>query len=117
MNQSMFFSESFEHNTFFSELFPIHYHFSPSNPFLIQNSIYRIICNGVELFNGPMLWIDITRKNFGRKAYPVAKTIYEPFANTDFFYGNSLPNSAMGEGDVLNTLYNEGIFIQWGNWL
>lgn len=75
--------------------------------------VYRIVANGVELFNGPMLWADITRKNFGRKAYPIAKTIYEPFANTDFFYGNSLPNSAMGEGDVLNTLYNSSLDKQY----
>lgn len=75
--------------------------------------IYRIVANGVELFNGPMIWVDVTRKNFGRKAYPVAKTIYEPFATSDFFYGNSLPNSAMGEGDVLNTLYNSSLDKQY----
>jgi len=71
--------------------------------------VYRIVVNGVELFNGPMLWIDVTRKGLGKKIYPVAKTIYEPFANSDFFYGNSLPNTAMGEGDVLNTLYNTAL--------
>lgn len=70
---------------------------------------YRIIANGVELFNGPMIWMDVTRKGLGRRVYPIAKTIYEPFANPDFFYGNSLPNSAMGEGDVLNTLYNSAL--------
>jgi hypothetical protein len=74
---------------------------------------YRIIANGVELFNGPMLLTDITGKNCGRKAYPVAKSIYEPFANTDFFYGNSMPNSAMGEGDVMNTLYNTSLDKQY----
>lgn len=74
---------------------------------------YRIICNGVELFNGPMIWIDVTRKNFGKKIYPFPKTIYEPFANSDFFYGNSMPNSAMGEGDVLNTLYNTSLDKQY----
>jgi len=70
---------------------------------------YRIVVNGVELYNGPMIWTDITRRNYGRPIYPFAKTIYEPFANSDFFYGNSLPNSAMGEGDVLNTLYNTAL--------
>lgn len=75
--------------------------------------IYRIIANGVELYNGPMIWVDVTRKNFGKKAYPFAKTIYEPFATGDFFYGNSLPNSAMGEGDVLNTLYNTSLDKQY----
>lgn len=75
--------------------------------------VYRIVANGVELFNGPMLWIDITRKNFGKKMYPIAKSIYEPFATGEFFYGNSLPNSAMGEGDVLNTLYNSTLDKQY----
>lgn len=75
--------------------------------------VYRIVANGVEIFRGPMLWIDITRKGFGKKMYPIAKTIYEPFANSDFFYGNSLPNSAMGEGDVMNTLYNTALDKQY----
>lgn len=75
--------------------------------------IYRIVANGVELYNGPMLWVDITRKGMGKKMYPFAKTIYEPFATGDFFYGNSLPNSAMGEGDVLNTLYNSALDKQY----
>lgn len=74
---------------------------------------YRIVANGVELYNGPMLWRDITRRNYGRPVYPIAKTIYEPFANTDFFYGNSQPNSAMGEGDTLNTLYNSSLDKQY----
>jgi len=74
---------------------------------------YRIIANGVELYNGPMPWVDVTRRNYGRPAYPIAKTVYELFANTDFFYGNSLPNSAMGEGDVLNTLYNSSLDKQY----
>ena len=83
------------------------------NKYKGRRGTYRIVANGVELYNGPMLWIDITRKNYGRPAYPIAKTIYEPFANTDFFYGNSLPNSAMGEGDVLNTLYNSSLDKQY----
>lgn len=83
------------------------------NKYRGRRGTYRIVANGVELYNGPMLWVDITRKNCGRPAYPIAKTIYEPFANTDFFYGNSLPNSAMGEGDVLNTLYNSSLDKQY----
>ena len=78
-----------------------------------RRGLFRIVANGVELYNGPMLWADITRKGMGRPVYPIAKTIYEPFANTDFFYGNSMPNSAMGEGDVLNTLYNTGLDKQY----
>ena len=83
------------------------------NKYKGNRGMYRIVANGVELYNGPMLWIDITRNNYGRPAYPVAKTIYEPFANADFFYGNSLPNSAMGEGDVLNTLFNSSLDKQY----
>jgi hypothetical protein len=83
------------------------------NKYKGKRGMYRIVANGVELYNGPMLWVDITRKNYGRPVYPVAKTIYEPFANTDFFYGNSQPNSAMGEGDVLNTLYNSSLDKQY----
>ncbi|MEK6897605.1 MAG: hypothetical protein AABW93_03690 [Nanoarchaeota archaeon] len=83
------------------------------NKYKGRRGVYRIVANGIELYNGPMIWTDITRKNYGRPAYPIAKTIYEPFANTDFFYGNSLPNSAMGEGDVLNTLYNTSLDKQY----
>ena len=83
------------------------------NTYKGRRGMYRIIANGVELYNGPMLWSDITRKYYGRPVYPIAKTIYEPFANTDFFYGNSQPNSAMGEGDVLNTLYNSSLDKQY----
>ena len=79
----------------------------------VYSDVYRVIANGVELYNGPMPWISVTRKNFGRKVYPIAKTIYEPFANTNFFYGNSMPNTAMGEGDTLNTLYNSSLDKQY----
>lgn len=79
------------------------------NKFKGSRGLYRIIANGVELYNGPMLWIDVSSENYGRPAYPVAKTIYEPFADANFFYGNSQPNSAMGEGDVINTLYNTAL--------
>jgi hypothetical protein len=77
------------------------------------SGLYRIVANGVELYNGPMPWRSIARRDSGRPVYPIAKTIYEPFANTNFFYGNSQPNSAMGEGDTLNTLYNTGLDKQY----
>ena len=83
------------------------------NKYQGRRGTYRIVANGVELYNGPMLWTDITRKNFGRPAYRIAKTIYEPFADGNFFYGNSMPNSAMGEGDTLNTLYNSSLDKQY----
>ena len=74
--------------------------------------VYRVIANGVELFNGPMLWEDVSKQ--GRKIYPFAKAIFEPFATGSFFfYGNSMPNSAMGEGDTLNTLVNSSLDKQY----
>ncbi len=75
--------------------------------------VYRIVVNGVEIYNGPMIWADITRKYQGKKSYPVAKTIFEPFANGDFFWGNSMVNSAMGYGDTLNTLFNSSLDKQY----
>jgi len=61
---------------------------------------YCIIINGVLILNAPMLW--------GRrdKVYPFSKSIFEPFANKNFFYGNSLPNANMDVQDAINTLYN-----------
>jgi hypothetical protein len=61
---------------------------------------YDILINGVLLLQAPMLW---GRKD---KVYPFSKTIFEPFTNKDFFYGNSLPNANMDTQDVINTLYN-----------
>jgi hypothetical protein len=83
------------------------------NKYRGPRGLYRIIANGVELYNGPMPWTGVTRKDYGRAVYPIAKTIYEPFADANFFYGNSQPNSAMGEGDVLNTLYNSSLDKQY----
>ena len=60
---------------------------------------FVILANGVLLFESPLLL------GKGEKMYPFAKTVFEPFA-TDFFYGNSLPNSLMGEQDVINALFN-----------
>lgn len=102
-----------EHDTYFHKMW--HETIKAGKGFLVSRymsvyrDVYRIVANGVELYNGPMLWVDITRKNLGKKVYPIAKTIYEPFADADFFYGNSLPNTAMGEGDVINTLYNTAL--------
>ncbi|MEO5367794.1 MAG: hypothetical protein H7831_15825, partial [Magnetococcus sp. WYHC-3] len=60
---------------------------------------FKIIANGVLLFESPLI---LGKK---KKWYPFAKTIFEPYAS-DFFYGNSLPNTLMGEQDVINALYN-----------
>lgn len=65
-----------------------------------KKDIYRIICNGVLLLDSPMLW------GRTKKKYPFAKQIFEPFANSKFFYGNSLPNILMAEQDVENSFTN-----------
>lgn len=61
---------------------------------------YCIVINGVLILSAPMLWGRVD------KVYPFSKTIFEPFANKNFFYGNSLPNANMDVQDVINTLYN-----------
>lgn len=61
---------------------------------------YRIIANGVMLLDAPLLW------GKTKKRYPFSKTIYEPFANSMFFWGNSLVNILMAEQDVENALIN-----------
>jgi len=63
------------------------------------NDEFIVLANGVLLLNSPLL---LGKK---QKKYPFAKTVFEPLA-TDFFYGNSLPNSLMGEQDVINALFN-----------
>lgn len=60
---------------------------------------FAIIANGVKLFESPLI---LGKK---KKWYPFAKTVFEPYA-FDFFYGNSLPNTLMGEQDIINQLYN-----------
>jgi hypothetical protein len=60
---------------------------------------FKIIANGVLLFEAPLI---LGKK---KKWYPFAKTVFQPLAS-DFFYGNSLPNTLMGEQDVINSLFN-----------
>lgn len=64
---------------------------------------YDIVCNGVLLLSAPLIW------GLKKKYYPFAKSIYEPFSNKHFFYGNSLPYSNMGSQDSINALYNLGL--------
>lgn len=61
---------------------------------------YCVFANGVELLVSPLLW----GKN--KKLYPFAKTVFENFANSNFFWGNSLPNILMGDQDVANSFIN-----------
>jgi len=58
-----------------------------------------VIINGVRMYNGPLL---LGRK---KKYYPFSKSGYAPFSE-DFFWMNSLPNSLMGEQDIINSFYN-----------
>ena len=62
---------------------------------------YMIIANGVLLVDAPLLW-EINKK----KAYPFAKTILEPFANYNFFFGKGMADILMGQYDLLNTYFN-----------
>jgi hypothetical protein len=65
------------------------------------NDEYFIIANGVLLLESPLLWM-----YNGRKMYPFAKSILEPFVGKDFFYGKSFPEIMMGQYDLLNTYFN-----------
>lgn len=63
--------------------------------------VYRIVANGILLLDAPMLW-----KVNGKKVYPFAKTILEPFVSKNFFYGNSFANIMMSQYDLYNTTFN-----------
>ena len=62
--------------------------------------MYAIIANGVLVLEAPLLW------GKTKKWYPFAKTLFEPFANSSLFWGNSLANILMPQQDVENSLYN-----------
>jgi hypothetical protein len=63
-----------------------------------------IIANGVVLQDSPMPW-----KNGSPKKYPFAKTVYQPFAGGEFFWGMAFPFKLKGDKEALETLYNLGI--------
>jgi len=65
-----------------------------------DGDIYRVVINGVLVLDAPLLW------GKKKKRYPFSKGIFEPFANPNFFWGNSLPNILMGEQDVENAFVN-----------
>lgn len=66
---------------------------------------YEVWVNGVPMLRAPLLWGD------KEKIYPFAKQIAEPFANTNFFVGMSLPgilaNYSNAKNTVLNTLIDK----------
>ncbi len=66
-----------------------------------QKDQYIIVANGVQLLDAPLLW-----KFNGKKVYPFAKTIWEPFAGKHFFYGKSAPDVMQSLYDIQNTLFN-----------
>lgn len=62
---------------------------------------YVIIANGVLLLDSCLLW-----KFNGKKVYPFAKTILEPFTDKRFFYGKSFPDIMAGEYDLYNATFS-----------
>jgi len=66
-----------------------------------SNDSYKILVNGVLLLDAPILW----RVN-GKKVYPFAKSIWEPFGSKHFFYGKSFPDVMMPLYDIQNNLFN-----------
>lgn len=65
-----------------------------------EDDSYEIWINGVCVLLAPLLWGDED------KYYPFAKSIAEPFANTNFFAGMSLPGILEPYQDQRNTLVN-----------
>lgn len=61
---------------------------------------YEIWINGIPILQCPLLWGD------KEKRYPFAKEISEPFANTNFFVGMSLPGILEAYQDGKNTILN-----------
>ncbi len=62
---------------------------------------YIIIANGIILAETPLLW-----QFNGKKVYPFAKAVLEPFEGKHFFYGKSFPDIMMGQYDLLNAYFN-----------
>lgn len=73
---------------------------------------YQIVANSVLILDAPLLW-----KVNGVKVYPFAKTIWKPFVNKNFFYGNSFPNIMAGLYDSFNTTFNTMSDKQWRSML
>lgn len=66
-----------------------------------SDDAYEIWCNGVPLLQAPLLW---TSNN--EKYYPFAKSISNPFANPNFFWGMSFPGIVESYQDQKNTALN-----------
>lgn len=66
-------------------------------------SMHRVVAHGVLLLDAPLLW------GRNKKWYPFAKAVFEPFANSSLFWGNSMPNILMPNQDIENALYNSSL--------
>lgn len=71
-----------------------------------EDDAYEIWVNGVPLLIAPLLW-----GGAKEKYYPFAKTIAEPFANTEFFVGMSFPGLMEAyqttKGTIMNTIVDK----------
>lgn len=66
----------------------------------LEDDCYRVYINGVLIVDAPMLWGE------KRKYYPFAKTILEPYANTNFFVGMPFGQMVEAYQDGKNTILN-----------
>lgn len=66
-----------------------------------EENKYEIWVNGIPLLIAPLLW-----SHQGKPWYPWAKTIGEPFANTDFFVGMSFAGLLEGYQENRTTVMN-----------
>lgn len=66
----------------------------------LSEDAYEVWINGIPMLQAPMLWGD------DEKYYPFAKSIIEPFANTNFFVGMSFPHIMEAYQDAKNTIMN-----------
>jgi len=62
---------------------------------------YEVWCNGVPLLQAPLLWTTSSEKY-----YPFAKSISNPFANPNFFWGMSFPGILEAYQEQKNTVAN-----------
>lgn len=66
----------------------------------LDEDVYRVWINGVLVVDAPMLW------GGKKKYYPFAKTILEPYANTNFFVGMPFGQMVEAYQDGKNTILN-----------
>jgi hypothetical protein len=62
---------------------------------------YEVWINGIPVLQAPLLWT-----SEGKKYYPFAKSISNPMANPNFFWGMSFPGILESYQDMKNTTIN-----------